>query len=92
MNDAMVLAIDAASRRLAYEWDKEAVRRAFEDGWPRHFRNALKLLGAVIGGSAIELLMLYDVAGMSKEEMTSAIWKAAHRYYEESIKGKAVSE
>lgn len=81
MNDAGLLAADVAGYRLAYSWNDEAVRRAFEDGWPRSFGNAMRLFGDLVGVAAIETLGLFDRAGMSKVEMSAAIWRAAEGYY-----------
>lgn len=85
MNDASVLAADAAARMLAYTWDDDVVKRAFEDGWPRSFGNVLKLFGGILNRSVTETLQLFDRAGMSKTEMSAAIWRAAEAYYCEKL-------
>lgn len=83
MNDAMVLACEVAEEKLKFSWNKDALVQAIENDLVRSFGNALRILGPVLSSSVVELLEIFDRAGMSKDEMSASIWEAAGVFYED---------
>lgn len=94
MTNNIELANELAKIKLAYEFTDENVIEAFEsetnlyDRYSRSFGGAMELFAPTIGPSGLWLLRTFDRAGMSKEEMAEAIWKAAESYYQENLKGR----
>lgn len=89
MNNTSILAMNAAEKYLRYAWDMAAVQQAFGEGWPHTLGYALKLFGAYPDGAVVELIMLYDKAGMRKTEMAKAIWAAARAFYDAALYAQA---
>lgn len=92
MNNTSILAKNAAEQYLQYAWDLASVQQAFGEGWPRTLGYALRLFGAYPDRAVVELIMLYDQAGMRKTEMASAIWAAARAFYDARLYEQAFGE
>lgn len=91
MNNTSILAKNAAEQYLQYAWDMASVQRAFGEGWPRTLGHALKLFGAYPDRAVVELIVLYDKAGMQKTEIARAIWSAARSFYDARLYEAACS-
>lgn len=89
MNNGIELAIELAKIKLAYEWKDEIIANAFEgEGCGITFGEAMELFAPALGPSGLWLLRTFDRAGMSKEEMAEAIWRAAEQYYDSNLVNK----
>ena len=98
MTNSIELANELAKIKLAYEFTDENVIDAFEnetnlyDRYSRSFGGAMELFAPTIGPSGLLLLRTFDRAGMSKEEMAEAIWRAAEYHYETNLKKEVAGD
>lgn len=84
MENGIVLAVELAKIKLAYEFSDENVVAAFEDKekqYDRSFGDALELFAPALGPSGLCLLKKFDDAEMELDEMAFAIWEAAEHHY-----------
>lgn len=84
MANGIVLAVELAKIKLAYEFNKENVVAAFEDRskeFDRTFGDAMELFAPTLGPSGLCLLKKFDDAEMELDEMAFAIWEAAEHHY-----------
>lgn len=89
MENGIVLAVELAKIKLAYEFNKENVVAAFEDKkkrYDRSFGDALELFAPALGPSGLWLLKEFDEAEMDIDEMSFAIWEAAQHHYLTELK------
>lgn len=84
MENGIVLAVELAKIKLAYEFNKENVVAAFEDKnkeFDRTIGDAMDLFTPALGPSGLWLIKKFDDAEMELDEMAFAIWEAAEHHY-----------
>lgn len=89
MNNPKILAQTMASSYLAHTWNMDVLQRAFVEKWPHQLGYALELFGPMVPRPLVDLVKLYDGAGMMKTEMASAIWQAARVHYDAEVFAQA---
>ena len=89
MNNPKILAQTMASSYLAQTWNMDVLQRAFVEKWPHQLGYALELFVPMVPRPLVDLVKLYDGAGMMKTEMASAIWQAARVHYDAEVFAQA---
>lgn len=89
MNNPKILAQTMASSYLAHTWNMDVLQRAFVEKWPHQLGYALELFVPMVPRPLVDLVKLYDGAGMMKTEMAKAIWQAARVHYDAEVFAQA---
>lgn len=89
MNNPRILAQTMASSYLMHSWNMDVLQRAFVEKWPHQLGYALELFVPLVPRPLVDLVKLYDSAGMMKTEMASSIWQAARVHYDAEVFAQA---